>query len=350
MKKLLVFTLFIALLFVPFQAAIADVEPGLGGESPRWTIEDVFGTEELPFAIGHRGYGENKIYLRDNPIENTTEAVRLAFRRGIQMVEVDAVLTGDGIVVALHDDFLEDYTCVNSINFNDLKSRLKDVSTLRHILQKARTFSTIEGSDRPGGQVLVEIKTPSPLCDSDDETIPALVDAVLGDIEHTKMKEQVIIESFSPEILLKVRDEEPDIPRMLAISVLQVVSQDDIEAAFGPDSVTLIDKDPGGFGLQWAEIAGLYRLPSYYPDVSLYFGVLLGTDSRTASLDKDLLGLMGPTFGAFFVGTIHSLDLNVLLYTIEAEWEWYYFADFGVDGIMVDNIPLGLSLEGEGAP
>ena len=346
MKKLLVFTLFSALLLITFQTAIADVEPGLGGESPRWTIEDVFGTEELPFAIGHRGYGENKIFTPDTPIENTTEAVRLAFRKGIQMVEVDAVLTGDGIAVALHDDFLEDFTCVNSINFNDLKGRLKDVSTLRHILQKARTFSTVKGLDRPGGQVLVEIKTPSPLCDPDDETIPALVNAVIDDIEHTKMKEQVIIESFSPEILLIVLDEEPAIPRMLAISVLQVASVNEIEDAFGPGSVTLIDKDPGDFGLQWAEIAGVYRLPSYYPDVSLYLGVLLETSSRAASLDKDLLGLMGPGFGAFFVGTIHSLDLNVLLYTIEAEWEWHYFAPFGVDGMIIDNIPLGVSLEG----
>ncbi len=362
MKKSLVFTLFIAVLFVPFQTAIADVEPGLGGESPRWTIEDVFGTEDLPFAIGHRGYGENKIYSPDSPIENTTEAVRRAFREGAQMVEVDAVLTGDGIAVALHDDFLEDGTCVNSIDFKDLKDRLQDVSTLRHILQKARTFSTIEGSDRPGGQVLVEIKTPSPLCDPEDETIPALVDAVIGDIEHTKMKEQVIIESFSPEILLAVWGSEPDIPRMLAVSVLQLLPKDQLlQYGF---TVTEIVKDVG-FGLQWAEIGDpnyqgwvVYRLPGYV-NVNQYVGVLLETGSRTASIDKDLLGLIESMGGsaAGFVAAIHFYGPNVLVYTIEdtgtvAEQigQWYGIASFGADGIMVDNIPLGLDLEGLGAP
>jgi len=168
MKKLSVFTLFIALLFIPFQTAIADVEPGFGGEvhhsddvehelngeSSRWTLEDVFGTEVKPFAIGHRGYGENKVYSHDTPVENTKKAVKRAFKEGVQMVEVDAVLTGDGKAVALHDDFLTDGTCVNSIDLDDLKDRLEHVSSLKQILKTARKFTKVKESDRPSGQVL----------------------------------------------------------------------------------------------------------------------------------------------------------------------------------------------------
>lgn len=358
MKKSLVFTLFIALSFVLLQTAKADVEPGFGGEHPRWTLEDVFGTEALPFAIGHRGYGENSPYSpdTDGPVENTAKAVKRAFREGIQMVEVDAVLSGDGVAVALHDDFLEDGTCVNSLDFDDLKDRLRDVSKLRDILKKARKFTKVKKSNRPSGQVLVEIKTPSPLCDPEDVTIPDLVEAVLEDIEETDMEEQVIIESFSPEILLEVKDEEPEIPRMLAVSILQLASQADIEAAFGPGSVTQIEKDPGGFGLQWAEIAGLYRLPSYFMVQNLFFGPLFGTGSHTVSLDKEILRSMAGSAAGFIWQVRNMYGFNVLVWTITdtnsatTEDEWYTFAPLGVDGIMVDDIPLGLDLEGKTAP
>ncbi len=79
----------------------------------RWTIEDIFNPEETPFAIGHRGYGENLGEIENQLIENTARAVRRAYRKGIKIVEVDVVLTRDNRVVALHDDYLDDFTCVN---------------------------------------------------------------------------------------------------------------------------------------------------------------------------------------------------------------------------------------------
>ncbi|MFV2082820.1 MAG: glycerophosphodiester phosphodiesterase, partial [bacterium] len=358
------------------QTAIADVEPGFGGEvhhsddveherdgeSTRWTIEDVFGTEVIPFAIGHRGYGENKIKLPGRPIENTTKAVQRAFKEGAQIVEVDAVLTGDDIAVALHDDFLEDGTCVNKLDFKDLKHRLKEVSTLRDILKKARKFSYIKKSDRPSGQVVVEIKTPSPLCDPGDETIPALVDAVLDDIEEVDMEEQVIIESFSPEILLEVLVEEPDIPRMLAVSVLQLMTAEQIYYYTGLEAVPIPieEKNPGNLGLQWAEIGDLYRLPGYTNMDQQYLYVLSATSSHTASLDKEILRSMDKMQGglaAYFVSALQdNFGWYVLVYTItdtidaSAEEEWYTFASFGVNGMYIDNVPLGLSLEGKIVP
>mgnify|MGYP003939644547 CR=1 FL=1 len=39
-----------------------------------------------------RGYGVNTGEIPENPIENTARSVRRAFREGIQIVEVDAVL------------------------------------------------------------------------------------------------------------------------------------------------------------------------------------------------------------------------------------------------------------------
>jgi glycerophosphoryl diester phosphodiesterase len=319
-----------------------------GDGEERWVIEDVLGSEATPFAIGHRGYGESTAGVPDQPVENTTEAVRRGFRDGVQIVEVDTVLTRDGIPVTLHDDYLEDYTCVNTYDYQDLKGLLEDVSTLRHILQKARTFSQDLDRDRPSGQVVVEIKTPSPLCDPEDTTVSALVDAVLNEIAFTKMGDQVIVESYSPEILALVMTSEPDIPRMLAVDMLQLLSAEQV-AYFTGLPVTLIEKD-AGFGLQWGEIGPLYRLPSYYgPDpMGNYVSTLFGTGSHTASFDKTILLQMmavDPANAAGLVWQLHDFGFGVHVFTVQTDFEWDAFSAFGVDGMYVDNIPWGLSKE-----
>ncbi len=54
----------------------------------------------LPKVIGHRGAAA---YAP----ENTLEGIREAARRGARWVEVDAKLTGDGVVILMHDDTLD---------------------------------------------------------------------------------------------------------------------------------------------------------------------------------------------------------------------------------------------------
>jgi glycerophosphoryl diester phosphodiesterase len=54
----------------------------------------------LPKVMGHRGAAA---YAP----ENTLEGIREAARRGVGWVEVDAKLTGDGVVILMHDDTLD---------------------------------------------------------------------------------------------------------------------------------------------------------------------------------------------------------------------------------------------------
>lgn len=54
----------------------------------------------LPGVIGHRGAAA---YAP----ENTLEGIREAARRGARWVEFDAKLTGDGVVILMHDDSLD---------------------------------------------------------------------------------------------------------------------------------------------------------------------------------------------------------------------------------------------------
>src|SRR5437867_11693182 len=54
----------------------------------------------LPSIIGHRG-------AADYAPENTLEGIREAARRGARWVEFDTKLTGDGVVILMHDDTLD---------------------------------------------------------------------------------------------------------------------------------------------------------------------------------------------------------------------------------------------------
>ncbi|WP_020682367.1 glycerophosphodiester phosphodiesterase [Marinobacterium rhizophilum] len=335
------------------------------GGAQRWTVDDVIGGP-LPFAIGHRGYGENPWYSPepDRPVENTTKAVREGFRDGIQIVEVDANLTADGIAVSMHDDFLPNFTtCVNTLTFEQLKGIVGDdnVKSLRNILQVSRTYSQIT-SDRPGGQLVVEIKTPSPYCvplAQEPLYLENLVNAVLEDITFTAMESQVVIESFSPEILGMLAATESDVPGILAVDFLQLLSPEQVVGLDPTLSITEIDKSYTGFNLPWGEISvnlgeglnfPLYRFPSYYEaglPIDNIISTLVDTGSSIISLDKNIL-FLAPSLGIAaddLVALFHSYGIKVLVHTIQSSIEWGIAKQAGVDGIYIDNIPEGVLLE-----
>ena len=105
------------------------------------TVDDLLDLEAAPFAIAHRGFGENLGDDLSRPIENTLAAVRAGFKAGVSVVEVDVQLTKDGHVVVFHDDFLPDFTCVNQLTLGKLHHRLPDVPTLMAVLNQAQSFN-----------------------------------------------------------------------------------------------------------------------------------------------------------------------------------------------------------------
>ncbi|MBI3771735.1 MAG: glycerophosphodiester phosphodiesterase [Gammaproteobacteria bacterium] len=313
----------------------------------RWVIEDVLHSDHLPFAIGHRGYGNNMGENPDKPIENTVESVTRAYREGIQVVGLDVVITKDNIAVMMHDDYLGDKTCVNTLTYAELKQRFKEVSTLQQVLQTGRIFSVKNNADRPSGLLSIEIKAPAPMCDIDDVTIPALVAAVIADINHTKMEQQVLIESFSPEIIAAVKAAQPSIPRLLSLSMLQLLSPAQLQAITGMP-VKLVSKQPV-FGLQWVEIGPIYRLPIYESPYQ-YVNTLAALQSRAAVIDKTALMKMEQITagnGALLIAQLHNIGISSIAYTVNSAQEWLFLSTLGIDGIYTDNIPMGLSLEGQ---
>src|SRR5256884_3656065 len=135
------------------------VAPGAAGAARGRTLEAsadlLLALDVRPFAIAHRGFGENPGTDPSRPIENTVAAVEQGFEAGASVVEVDVQLTRDGRLAAFHNDFLADFTCLNHLTLAELQARLPHVPSLEDILATARPFNE---RHPPPGILLVELK------------------------------------------------------------------------------------------------------------------------------------------------------------------------------------------------
>jgi len=312
------------------------------------TSDDLLDLEVRPFAIAHRGFGENLGEDSSRPIEDTVAAVRAGFETGASVVEVDVQLTKDGHVAVFHDDFLADFTCINQLTLAELQHRLPQVPTLLAVLNEARSFNKRGGLS---GLVIVELKAAAPLCDPGDTQERAIVSAVTGVVRHARMTDQVMLTSFSPALLHLAAREAPEATRILSISGLQFLTAPQIEDLLcsGLPCVTLIHKHLD-FGLQWAEIGSLYRLPGYR-SVAEVLSTASVTGVRVVEADLFFLS----TAGAPFVDQLHGCGLKALGFTATDTAEWFFLQSLGLDGIYTNDVPLGVRnqaplLSGSGYP
>lgn len=298
----------------------------------RATADLLLGVDARPFAIAHRGFGENRADPT-RPIENTVAAVRAGFAEGASVVEVDAQLTRDLRAVLFHDDRLSDGTCLNRLTLAELRAHVPHVATLGEALAVAREFN--QASDPLRGIVIVEIKSAAPPCDPHDVTERVLVAAVVHDVRRAKMTRQVLLTSFSPALLYFARRQAPEIDRILAVSGLQLLTEEQIETALGLP-VTPIAKRVD-LGLQWAEVGDVYRLPGYRSFEELLETAVL-TGARVLEADTFLLRMAGKPF----VDLLQATGLKVFGFTAKTEVDWDFLESLGVDGIYTDDVPMGL--------
>ena len=150
----------VAVLVVPTLGTLAAEA---GRPSPSGTVQMLLDLGARPFAIAHRGFGDNDGEDSSRPIENTIPAVRRGYLTGASVVEVDVQLTRDGEVAVYHDDFLSDFTCLNALTMAELQARVPYVPSLQAVLNQARKFNQSSGPLR--GLLIVELKAAAPLCD-----------------------------------------------------------------------------------------------------------------------------------------------------------------------------------------
>lgn len=310
--------------------------------APAWSVDDLLASPIKPFIVGHRGNGAN-LDAESGPLENTLASVKAAYRAGANAVEVDVVMTKDGHVVALHDDYLADHSCVNQLTLDELKASHPYIPKLEQVLKAAkqqalRSFFT-------SGLVSIEIKAPAPLCDPADTTANTLTDAVVASIQQADAEQQVWIESFSPAILQRAAQQAPTIHRALTASAVQFLTKEQAEAATGLP-IALISKDTG-FSLQWIEAGLIYRLPAY-DGLEQLATTALALDASTLVLDAGLLNLLDsllPGTATGFVQQLKQLERSVVVYTVNDAQSWLKFSAMGVDGIMTDDINIAVELQ-----
>ena len=323
--------------------AVAGDESDNDKNSQRSTAEDFLRLGVRPIAIGHHGVGPNRGENPALPIENTVDSVRQAYTFGARVVEVDVQLTQDGKLAVFHDDFLSDFTCVNTLNLDQVQQRLPFVPELHQVLDVAREFNNRAGDDL-GGILIVELKAFSPHCDPGDVLEQAVVSAAVSEVRHADMADKVIFDSFSPALLLLAAQTGPEIPRELDISGLQLLTPAQIEAITGLP-VTIISKK-NSLGLTWAEIGPVFRLPGY-ASAQQFLATGMATSVRVVGGEMDFFGpaeQQQPGSGAAFVAGAHSLGLRVFADPANTEANWNFFASLGVDAIY-SVIPLGVRLQ-----
>jgi glycerophosphoryl diester phosphodiesterase len=298
------------------------------------TVEELLELDAKPFAIAHRGFGDNLGQDRTRPIENTVEAVRQGFGAGASIVEIDVQLTRDGRVAVFHDDFLDDFTCLNALTFAELERRVPWVPTLEAVLREARRFDQASGPLR--GLVIIELKAAAPLCDRHDRQEHAIVNEVSRVVHEMGMTRQVMFTSFSPALLFLASHHAPAITRILSISGLQLLSAPEITKVLGYP-VTLIDKRLD-LGLQWAEIGPIFRLPGYR-SVGEVLATALTVQARVVEADLFFLR----SAGAPFVEAVHGLGLEAFGFTATNAQEWFFLESLGLDGIYTSDVPFGVA-------
>jgi len=326
------------------ETVAAGPKVGVNNLNQTTTAEDFLRVPVRPVAIGHHGLGPNLGGDPAIPLENTVESVRQAYSLGARVVEVDVQLTKDGKLAVFHDDFLSDFTCIDSLTMDQLQARLPYVPELHQVLAVARQFNGKAGAAL-GGILIVELKALSPHCDPNDDLEQTIVSTAAAEIHQSKMDDQTMFDSFSPALLLLASQTAPAIPRELDISGLQLLTPAQIEGITGLPVTIMTDKK-NSLGLKWAEIGPVYRLPGYSSPLQ-FLETGLATSVRVVGGEMDFFGpaeQQQPGSGSAFVAGARSFGFRVFADPAQTAADWNFFAGLGVDAIY-SNIPLGVQLE-----
>jgi glycerophosphoryl diester phosphodiesterase len=139
-----------------------------------------------PLLFGHRGSPRAKH-------ENTLESFRLAFEAGLDGIELDVQRSLNGVLLVYHDFYLPDGRLIAALT--DTQIMELELPGGLHV----PTLETVLSWAKPvGAYVNVEIKSEAMISDGRETETVRL-------IERLGMNEQVIISSFNPASIIRVR-------------------------------------------------------------------------------------------------------------------------------------------------
>lgn len=148
--------------------------------------------------------------------ENTHSAFKLAVEMHAEMIELDVLLSRDGIPVVIHDEKLKRTTSgkgkVGDYTLSELK-RL-DTGSWFDAEFKGESFPTLEevlSYTKDVIAVNIEIKTEAVT----DESENGIVAKTLEVVQRTGVEDQVIYSSFDYRVMLHLEELAPDMPKAI---------------------------------------------------------------------------------------------------------------------------------------
>jgi glycerophosphoryl diester phosphodiesterase len=184
----------VALPLVAFHVADA-------GEPTYADIEAFMTIDSETRVIAHRGFS-------GKAPENTIAAVEMAIEAGAHMVEVDVTMTADDHVICLHDETLDRTTNgrgrPTDITLEEIR-KLDAGSWFSARFSEERVPTLAEVFDAVKGRVLVNVEIKP---EAVDHGIVPLIAALIAD--HG-LHDQVVVSSFAPEALRRIKLADPDV-------------------------------------------------------------------------------------------------------------------------------------------
>lgn len=151
----------------------------------------------LPKLQSHRGYWS------DGTTENSLSAIENSVRLGYQMIEFDVRLTSDSVVILYHDETFQNEV-ISLMKFEYLQSKIK-MTTLEEALQWL--------ASQKNNLIKYNIELKSHYIFSGD-----LERRVVALIQRYKLQSHVIISSFNPFALARVRLLDSSVYRALLLT------------------------------------------------------------------------------------------------------------------------------------
>lgn len=192
----------------PSNAALATLASPVFARFLHWIESDCLSGAQtaaplpLPGIVAHRA--ANSAYPT-----NTIQAINQAQSQGVEAVEIDLRLCADGTIVLAHDAFLEEVSdskgCIEELDWKQIeKAHIhgKDgndysFSKLEDVFEKFKDSSLT---------FVLDLKP-----DREWQIVPELGPAVARMVEKYKLEDRVVVSSFYPSELAKVRQHNPDI-------------------------------------------------------------------------------------------------------------------------------------------
>ncbi len=169
---------------------ISPIAPDGTAHTPIGTLTPTFcETRVVTLVIAHRGASAAAP-------ENTVEAFRMAAELGADWVELDARLSGDGVVVVHHDACLPDGRIISAVPSAELPDH---VPTLAQALEAC-------------GDLGVNIEIKNLPDDPDHDAQPIVVDAVAGVVQAYLGPDRTVVSSFDMGAVDRLHGVDPTIP------------------------------------------------------------------------------------------------------------------------------------------